>query len=84
MCGPLVFEWLLIDYNGGPYMSQNVSNDFHSFTLFAETVDFHFRPGIDENRPKIADFHRNVRLWTSALNLVQAIFGLFWSISGRK
>ena len=42
-------------------MSQNVSNDFHSFTLLAEPVDLHFRPEIDQNRPKNADFHKNVR-----------------------
>ena len=50
-----------IDYNGGPYMSQNVYNDFHSFTLFLGLVDLHFQPGIDQTRPKIADFHKNAR-----------------------
>ena len=57
----MVFEWILIDYDDGTYMSQNVSNDFHSFTLLAEPVDLHFRPEIDQNRPKNADFHKNVR-----------------------
>ena len=50
-----------MDYNGGTYMSQNVSKDFHSFTLFPGAVDLHIRPEIDKNRPKIADFHKNVR-----------------------
>ena len=42
-------------------MSQNVSNDFHSFTIFPGPVDLHFRPEMDQNTWNIADFHKNVR-----------------------
>ena len=57
----MVFELVLIDYNGGTYMSPNFSMDFRSFTPFLEPVDLHFGPEMDQNRPKIASFHKNVR-----------------------
>ena len=50
-------KWILIDYNGGTYMSQNISIDFHLFTFFAVPVVLHFRPEIYQNTRKIADFH---------------------------
>ena len=43
----LVFERIVIDYNGGPYMSKYVSYDFSSFSLFPGPVDLYFRPEIE-------------------------------------
>ena len=42
-------------------MSTNISKDFHSFTPFSVAVDLHFGPEMDQNRPKIDDFGKNVR-----------------------
>ncbi len=35
----MVFEWILIDYIGGTYISKNISKDFHSFSPFPGPVD---------------------------------------------
>ena len=56
------FEWILINYIGGTYISTNFSKDFHPFNTFVGPVDRHFGPEIDQNRPKIDDFGTNVRL----------------------
>ena len=56
------FEWVLIDYIGGTYMSINISKDFPQFNTFPGPVDLHFGPEIDQNRLKIAILHKNVRL----------------------
>ena len=42
-------------------MSTNISKDFRQFNTFPGPVDLHFGPEMDQNRPKIAGFHKNVR-----------------------
>ena len=70
----MVFEWILIDYNGGTYMSQNVSNDFHSFTLFPGLVDLHFNESVS--------FFTKVGRWPLFFLRKSTVFGPFWGGNG--
>ena len=69
------YEWIVIDYNGGTYISINISKNRHSFPLFLGPVDLYFGQEIDKKAPQNAS--RDPTKTENFRNLFK--FGLKWT-----